>query len=121
MRCTRAAPDDYQIEAALGMAMAGLGRGSEAIRHGQRAVELAPVEKDGALGPLYLYLLARIQARVGQADGAFATLDRLFSVPGFYNEIWVQRDPAFAALKRHPAFGASIDRWSRQKGDSLLR
>jgi hypothetical protein len=39
------APDDYQIEAALGLAAAGLGRAAEAIRHGERAVELLPVMK----------------------------------------------------------------------------
>ena len=113
-------PDDYQIEAALGMAAAGLGRGSEAVRHGQRAVDLMPVTKDAALGPLYLYLLAQLHGRLGHRDAAFATLDQLFSVPGFYNEIWVQRDPGFAALRGHAAFGAAMGRWSKQNGDALL-
>ena len=55
------------------------------------------------------------------AETAFATLDRLFSVPGFYSEAWVQRDPGFAALRKDPAFGAHLERWSTQKGDALLR
>jgi DNA-binding winged helix-turn-helix (wHTH) protein/TolB-like protein/Flp pilus assembly protein TadD len=116
----RSNPDDYQIEAALGMAAAGLGRASDAVRHGRRAADLMPVTKDGGLGPLYLYLLAQIYSRLGQHDAAFATLDKLFSVPGFYNEVWVQRDPGFAALRGHAAFGAAIERWSKQKGDALL-
>jgi tetratricopeptide (TPR) repeat protein len=114
------APEDYQIEAALGLAAAGLGRAAEAVRHGQRAVELLPVTRDAAAGPLYVYLLAQIQARVGQPAAAFATLDRLFSVPGFYDETWVQRDPGFAALRTGPTFRAHMDQWALQKGEALL-
>lgn len=113
-------PDDYQIEAALGMAAAGLGRESEAVRHSQRAVELMPVTRSAIIGPIYLYLLAQTHARLGHDEAAFATLDQLFSIPGFYSEIWVQRDPGFAALRKHPSFAAAIERWSRQKGDVLL-
>jgi DNA-binding winged helix-turn-helix (wHTH) protein/TolB-like protein/Tfp pilus assembly protein PilF len=114
------APEDYQIEAALGLAAAGLGRAAEAVRHGERAVELLPVTRDAAAGPLYLYILAQIHARVGHQDAAFATLDRMFSVPGFYDEIWVQRDPGFAALRPDPTFRAHMDRWTAQKGEALL-
>jgi DNA-binding winged helix-turn-helix (wHTH) protein/TolB-like protein/Tfp pilus assembly protein PilF len=110
----RHAPEDYQIHAALGMAAAGLGRAPEAVRHGTRAVELQPVTSDAAQGPVYVYVLALIHARLGDDAAAFATLDSLFSVPGFYNEVWVQRDPGFAALRRHAAFPAYVDRWSSQ-------
>jgi DNA-binding winged helix-turn-helix (wHTH) protein/TolB-like protein/Tfp pilus assembly protein PilF len=117
----RDAPDDYQIEAALGLAAAGLGRSADAIRHAERAVELLPVSKDAAEGPLYLYLLAQVQAKIGQSDAAFATLDRMLGAPGFWNEIWVQHDPSFASLKRDPSFRSRVERWSRQKGDVLLK
>jgi hypothetical protein len=33
------APDGYQVEAALGLAAAGLGRAADALRHAERAVE----------------------------------------------------------------------------------
>jgi tetratricopeptide (TPR) repeat protein len=119
-RRQRSAPDDYQIEAAMGLAAAGLGRAAEAIRHGERAVELLPVTKDAAEGPLYLYLLAQIQSRVGQQTAAFATLDRMFSNPGFYNEWWVARDPGLAALRSHPSYRDHLDRWARSRGEALL-
>jgi TolB-like protein len=115
------APDDYQIEAALGMAAAGLGRGPDAVRHAQRAAELIPLTRNAAVAPLYLYLLAQIHSQVGDCAAAFDALDRLFSVPGFYSETWIQHDPGFARLRSQPEFGAAIDRWSRQKGDALLR
>jgi tetratricopeptide (TPR) repeat protein len=100
---------------ALGLAAAGLGRASEAVRHGERAVELLPVTRDAAAGPLYLYVLAQIHARLGQQDAAFATLDRLFSVPGFYNESWVQRDPGFAALRSHPSAAYAYQMRGRER------
>ncbi len=114
------AGDDYQIEAALGMATAGLGQEATAVRHAERAVNLLPVSKDAATGPLYLYLLAQTNARLGRHAAAFAALEQLFSVPGFYNDNWVRRDPGFASLRTHPSFGAHLDRWSRQKGEVLL-
>jgi tetratricopeptide (TPR) repeat protein len=117
----QSSPEDYQVEAALALAAVGLGRAAEAVRHSERAVQLLPVSKDAAEGPLYLYLLAQTYARVGQTAAAFATLDRLFSVPGFYNEVWIERDPGFAALRNDPAFRARIDRWSKLRGDVLLR
>jgi hypothetical protein len=83
-------------------------------------VELLPVTKDAAEGPLYLYLLAQIQSRVGQQVAALATLDRMFSTPGFYNEWWVAREPGLAALRAHPSFREHLERWARSRGDALL-
>lgn len=115
------APDDFQVEAAMGLASMGLGRSTEALHHAERAVALLPVSKDAAQGPLYLYLLAQIQARAGHHDDAFTTLETMFSRPAYYNEHWLQRDPAFASLRTHSSFRAAIARWSLQKGDLLLR
>jgi TolB-like protein/DNA-binding winged helix-turn-helix (wHTH) protein/cytochrome c-type biogenesis protein CcmH/NrfG len=114
-------PEDYQIAAALGLAMAGLGRAEEAVRFGEQAVQLQPVTRDAAEGPLYLYLLAQIHARLAQRAEAFAVLDRMFSLPGFYNERWVEHDPGFANLRSDAAFAAHVARWSTQKGEVLLR
>lgn len=114
-------PDDYQVEAAMAMAAVGLGQAAQAIRHAERAVELLPASKDPAEAPFYVYLLAQIHTRLGDHTAAFATLDKMFSGPGFYNENWVQRDPGFAALRAHPSFRSYVDRWSLQRGDALLK
>jgi TolB-like protein len=116
----RSAADDYQVEAALGLAYAGLGRAPDAVRHGARAVQLLPVTKDASESPLYMYLLAQIHARLGQSAAAFARLDEMFSVPGFYSVVWVERDPGFARLRAHPRFREYLARWSSQTGDALL-
>lgn len=111
---------DYQDEAALALAAAGLGRAAEAVEHARRAVALLPVTRDAAEGPLYLYVMAQVQARIGDHEAAFATLDQMFSVPGFYNERWVQTDPGFESLRRHPSFPAAVARWATARGEALL-
>ena len=112
-------PDDYQIEAAMGLAAAGLGRRDEAVRHARRSLELLP-DNTAALRPLYLYLLAQVESRTGDQAAALTTLETLFSVPGFYNEHWVRRDPWFAALRAHPGFEAHVARWATRKGAVLV-
>jgi tetratricopeptide (TPR) repeat protein len=52
----------------LGLVDAALGRKEEALREGQRAVELLPVEKDAINGPLMIEYLAMIAAWVGDKD-----------------------------------------------------
>ena len=120
-RRQRVAADDYQVEAAMGLAAAGLGRREEAVRHSSRAVALVPVSRDAALGPLYLYLLAQVQSRTGDQAAALATLETLFGVPGFYNEHWVRREPWFAALRALPGFEDHAARWATRKGVGLGR
>jgi DNA-binding winged helix-turn-helix (wHTH) protein/tetratricopeptide (TPR) repeat protein len=113
-------PDDPRLMAALGMAYAGLGRADEAVRHARRAVELLPRERDAGEGPLYLYLLARVHARLGQRAEAAAVLDDMFAAPGFYSEAWVARDPSFAALRAEADYAARLERWTALKGERLL-
>jgi serine/threonine protein kinase/tetratricopeptide (TPR) repeat protein len=52
----------------LGLIDAGLGRKDDALREGQRAVELLPVEKDAMEGPAMIKYLAIIAAWVGNKD-----------------------------------------------------
>ncbi|MEO8190237.1 MAG: hypothetical protein ABI682_07820 [Acidobacteriota bacterium] len=49
----RVAPRDALRHADLGLALAYLGQKEEATREGERAVALAPIEKDGYLGPYF--------------------------------------------------------------------
>ena len=49
---SRAAPEDAQRHALLGLALAYLGRKAEAIREGRRGVELLPISRDALQRPL---------------------------------------------------------------------
>jgi DNA-binding winged helix-turn-helix (wHTH) protein/tetratricopeptide (TPR) repeat protein len=116
----RVDPDDAKVLAALGLAYSGLGRADEALRHAHRAVALLPRERDAAEGPLYLYLLARVHARLGQLAAATAVLDTMFEAPGFYSDAWVARDPSFTAVRADETYAALVERWATRKGDVLL-
>ncbi|MGD9902084.1 MAG: DASS family sodium-coupled anion symporter [Vicinamibacterales bacterium] len=113
-------PDDAKVIAALGLAHAGLGNADEAVRLAQRAVALMPRERDAGEGPLYLYLLARVHARLGQAAQATRVLDTMFEAPSFYSEAWVARDPSFAALRAEETYDAHFEHWATRKGEVLL-
>ncbi|HZI65676.1 MAG TPA: tetratricopeptide repeat protein, partial [Thermoanaerobaculia bacterium] len=100
----RAAPDDATRHASLGVALAYLGRGEEAIREGQRAVQLVPVTKDAQFGPYYLHQLVRISVLAGQPERAIDDLERLLKVPYFVSPAWLKIDPNFDPLRNNPRF-----------------
>ena len=116
----QAHPDDPKVLAAMGLAYAGLGQPAEAVQHGRRAVELISRARDATENPLYLYLLARVHARLGQVADAARVLDEMFEAPGFYSEAWVARDPSFEALRADSGYAARLERWATRKGPVLL-
>src|SRR6266568_152411 len=67
-KTVRAQPDYAPGWCVLGVIDAALGRKEEALREGQRAVELLPVEKDSINGMLMIKYLAMIAAWVGDKD-----------------------------------------------------
>ena len=114
-RIQKTYPDDPRIQAVLALAAAGLGRNDEAVAHARRGVV-----GGATFLPLQLYLTAQVQTRVADYASAIATLDRMFSQPGFYSDQWVRHDPAFASLRQRPEYPAAIARWARQRGYAQL-
>ncbi|MFL5237345.1 MAG: protein kinase domain-containing protein [Rhizomicrobium sp.] len=80
-----ASPNDYYPYTNLGLIDAFLGRKEEAIREGQRAVELAasrsPLEENDASAALAL-----IYARTGKSDLAMELIEHLLTVPADLTE-----------------------------------
>ncbi len=76
------APEIAERHASLGWLYALMGQKNDAIREGQRAVELKPESKDAVDGPLMNGYLALIYARVGENDLAISLIDRLLKTPG---------------------------------------
>jgi eukaryotic-like serine/threonine-protein kinase len=104
----RVSPDDWQGQAELGVALALLGRTSDAIRHGKRAVALLPVAKDAVVGPYPRQLLARIYMMAGEPDKALDQLEPLVRIPYYLSRDWLRIDPTWAPLAHQPRFVALV-------------
>ena len=76
------APASAERHAILGWLYAFMGRREDAIREGQRAVELKPESKDAVDGALMNCYLALIYARVGESNLAIPLVERLLKTPG---------------------------------------
>src|SRR5437867_416682 len=97
-------PDDPRFHSALGIAYAGLGRRAEALREGQRGVQLVPISKDAYKGYYRAWDLARIYTMVGEYDAAVDQLEHLLSIPGHLTAAWLRLDPTWDPLRSHPRF-----------------
>jgi serine/threonine-protein kinase len=100
----RASPSLAHEHAALGLMLAFLGRKDEAIREGQRAVELLPVTKDAFFGPERKRQLAEIYAVVGEPERAVAEIREILQMPYFFNAEMFRVDPEFAPIRNDPGF-----------------
>jgi tetratricopeptide (TPR) repeat protein len=99
-------PDDPDVVGELGLAYAGLGRSSEALREGQKAVGLMPLSKDAFDGPHYLIQLAQINARLGRAGEAVEILKKVMSIVSghFISPETLRLDPAWNPIRNDPRF-----------------
>ncbi|HTS01649.1 MAG TPA: protein kinase, partial [Thermoanaerobaculia bacterium] len=100
----RATPNDDQRHVDLGLSLAYLGRKEEAIREGQRAVQLLPVAKDAVNGPYDQHQLVRIYMLVGEPEKALDQLEPLLKIPYSLSRGWLKIDPNFDPLRGSPRF-----------------
>jgi serine/threonine protein kinase/tetratricopeptide (TPR) repeat protein len=103
-KLVRARPDDAGALCVLGLIDAALGRKEEALREGQRAVELVPVERDARSGPTMIVWLARIAAWVGDKDLACEQLARASRLPSGVSYGELKLLPWWDPLRGHPCF-----------------
>ncbi len=113
------APMSSYRHANLGWLYGFMGRKEDAIREGQRAVELKPESKDAVDGALMSGYLALIYARVGETDLAIPLIERLLKTPGAVDSVdysitindlkhrweWdpLRNDPRFRKLLEQPS------------------
>jgi TolB-like protein/Flp pilus assembly protein TadD len=97
-------PEEPLLHAARGSALAFLGRADEAVRAGERALELAPLDEDGYAGAEALHSLALVHVRLGQRERALDRLERLLAAPYWITPGWLRIDPNFDSLRGHPRF-----------------
>jgi serine/threonine protein kinase/tetratricopeptide (TPR) repeat protein len=97
-------PQDSRYHSALGIALAGLGKKAEAVRSGQRGVELLPLSQEAYRGTYRIEDLARIHVMVGEPEAAIDRLEQLLSIPGDLGPAALQLDPTWKPLHEHARF-----------------
>jgi serine/threonine-protein kinase len=107
---SRAAPEDGQRHALLGLALAYLGRKAEAVGEGRHGVALMPISRDGYFGPYIQLQLVRIHLLTGEPEQALDQLEPLLRVPFYLSPGWLRIDPTFDPLRDQPRFRALVAR-----------
>ena len=110
----RETPGDSRYHSSLGIALAGLGLKQEAIREGEQALSLMPLEKDYYRGIFMLEDMARIYTMVGEYDEAIRILDQLLSMPSLISCNLLKKDPTWKPLWDLPEFTLLMETYSVQ-------
>jgi TolB-like protein/Flp pilus assembly protein TadD len=88
----------------LAMIDAMLGQKADAIREGQRAVELLPIDQDAINGSHLIMNLAIIYAATGEKSSAIDELETLFKNPGDGSYGDLKLNPFWDSLRGEPRF-----------------
>ena len=104
----RAQPDFAFAHSVLGLIEAGLGNRDDAIREGQRAVELLPVSRDSIDGPELVINLGTIFAWVGEPELAIDQLEKAAAIPSLLSYGLVKLHPQWDSLRGNPRFEALV-------------
>jgi TolB-like protein/tRNA A-37 threonylcarbamoyl transferase component Bud32/Flp pilus assembly protein TadD len=102
-------PDYAAALCALGVIDAVLGNKEDAIREGERAVQLTPVSKNAIEGATLVRYLAVIYAWAGEKDRAIQRLAETTYLPGSHISYgYLQLHPLWDPLRRDPRFEAIV-------------
>jgi TolB-like protein/Tfp pilus assembly protein PilF len=103
-------PADERHHQALGLAYAGLGRRTDALRESIAAVDRRPVERDALLGPVHLFALAAVHARLGNTEEALTALEQLLTIPSTFSATQLRSHFLLAPLQPDTGFLGLLDR-----------
>jgi tetratricopeptide (TPR) repeat protein len=104
-----ATPENGQLHAFRGLALAYLGRKAEAIAEGRRGVALVPMGRDAYIGAYIQHQLARIYTMAGEPEQALDQLEGLLKIPYYLSPGWLRIDPTFDPLRKHPRFRKLVE------------
>ncbi len=109
----RTQPDDYRVHGSLGIALAYLGRRTEALREAQWLERSDAYREDRFIpGEVARTSRASILVRLGDADSALAELDRLLALPGYETVHTLVRSPYLRPIRHDPRFQALLAKYA---------
>jgi hypothetical protein len=105
-------PENVVLMGDLALTNMALGDNTAATTLADRAIAMMSIEKDALTGPRPLDILTRIAARMGDADLAIPTLEKLLSIPYEaplaanppLTPALLRLDPMFERLRKDPRF-----------------
>jgi serine/threonine protein kinase/Tfp pilus assembly protein PilF len=105
-------PENVVLMGDLALTNMALGDNTAATTLADRAIAMISIEKDALTGPRPLDILTRIAARMGDADRAIPTLEKLLSIPYEaplaanppLTPALLRLDPMFERLRKDPRF-----------------
>jgi len=103
-RRLQARPDDPKMLATLALAYMHRRRHADAVRTGERAAALLPVESDAVSGPFILAYLARVYTTAGRYEQATAVLERLMATDSWVTPAELRVDPIWDPLREYAPF-----------------
>jgi tetratricopeptide (TPR) repeat protein len=92
-----ARPKDAGVRLAYALALSGTGQHEKAVSEAKIAIQQTPLEVDALNAPFFLYGLALIQSRAGNAAEAKALLDTILKVPSEYSAARLRASPTWAS------------------------
>jgi tetratricopeptide (TPR) repeat protein len=107
-RRIKSAPDDPYLHIQNALALAYLGRKSEAVKEVERAIASRTSADDGYSGPYNEHLAARVYLRAGQPEKALAILEHLLKIPYYLSPAWLRIDPEWKPLHGNPRFAKLV-------------
>ena len=104
----RERPDDRRVHFSLGLALAGLGRTTEARREAEWLRQTAVYRDDAYEGALDALRRAQILAQIGDAEGSIDEVERLLVRPSTLSVHMLRLDPLWDPIREHPRFRAVV-------------
>ena len=103
-RRVAADPGEARIRMLLAIAYALLGREADALREGNRAVDILPVSRDAWDGADLQQDLAFLETLVGEHEAAITRLSYLLTIPAGLSVTLLRVDPMWEPLRRNARF-----------------